>query len=163
MQIRKARPDDLVTINEIYNQSVSQRFCTAHLFPVDMEYRRRWFTGHDPDQTPVFVSHEQEKVTGWISLSAYRPGREALAHVGEVSYYVDREYRGKGIGSMLLEHVLRTAIQYGFTVLVAILLDKNIASIGILEKFGFTRWGAMPGIAKIDGDISDHLYYGLKL
>ena len=48
-------------------------------------------------------------------------------------------------------------------ILLAILLDKNPASIGILEKFGFSRWGALPGIAKIGEETSDHLFYGLKL
>lgn len=163
MQIRPARHDDLVAINEIYNQAVVQRFCTAHLLPVGMEYRERWFSGHPSDHYPVFVSEQDGSITGWISLGPYRPGREALDHVGEVSYYVDQECRGKGIASALLQHTLEVASQYGMSILVAILLDRNPASIGILEKFGFSRWGALPGIAKIGEETSDHLFYGLKL
>ena len=55
------------------------------------------------------------------------------------------------------------APDYGFEVLVAILLNKNPASVGLLQKFGFTEWGRMPEIARIDGVLADHLYYGLKL
>lgn len=163
MEIRKACEEDLAGINTIYNQAVRQRFCTAHLSPVDMEYRRKWFIGHDPDRYPVFVKHQNDRILGWISLGPYRRGREALAHVAEVSYYVDEEYRGLGICSALLEYVIGTAPQYGLSILLAILLDKNPASIGMLEKFGFSRWGAMPGIAKIGDETSDHLFYGLKL
>ena len=163
MGIRLAREEDLPSINRIYNQAVKQKFCTAHLCPVDMESRRNWFNHHDPGKYPVYVTHDNEIITGWVSLGPYRSDREALAHVGEVSYYVDRSFRGKGIGSHLMKHAIDQAPLFGLTILVAILLDKNPASIGILEKFGFSKWGSMPGIAKIGDVTADHLYYGLKL
>jgi len=163
MKIRKARLEDLPVINEIYNQAVQQRFCTAHLEPVDLKEREHWFTTHDPAHFPVFVVVAEEKVVGWASLGPYREDRQALAHVAEVSYYVDEKVRWKGVGSMLLEHAMRVASDYGFTVLIAILLNRNPASIGLLLKFGFEEWGRMPGIAIIEEQEADHLYYGLRL
>jgi phosphinothricin acetyltransferase len=118
---------------------------------------------HHPDRYPVYVTCENEKVTGWVSLGPYRSDRQALAHVGEVSYYVNQACRGRGTGSRLLEHAIQMAPQLGLTILVAILLDRNPASIGLLNKFGFSKWGAMPGIARIGTETADHLYYGLKL
>jgi L-amino acid N-acyltransferase YncA len=163
MIIRKASPDDLDAINEIYNQAVRQKFCTAHLEPVDREYREQWFAGHSPETFPVFVAETDKGIDGWISLSPYRAGRQALAHVCEVSYYVHREARRRGIGNRMLEYAIRVAPDYGFEVLIAILLDRNPASIALLEKNGFKKWGTMPGIAKIGPDRADHLYYGLIL
>jgi L-amino acid N-acyltransferase YncA len=63
----------------------------------------------------------------------------------------------------LLKHAIQVAPDYGFSVLIAILLDKNPASTGLLLKFGFTEWGRMPGIVSINKQMADHLYYGLKL
>ncbi|RPI44430.1 MAG: N-acetyltransferase family protein [Bacteroidetes bacterium] len=163
MIIRKAVPGDLIAINEIYNQAVLQGFCTAHLQPVDREYREQWFAGHPPEFFPVFVAETDMGVAGWISLSPYRQGRQAFAHVCEVSYYVHRDARRKGIGSSMMEYAIRIAPDYGFDVLIAILLDRNPASLALLEKNGFARWGAMPGIARIGQHSADHLYYGLKL
>jgi phosphinothricin acetyltransferase len=163
MQVDLARDDDLPVINEIYNQAVGELFCTAHLTPVDMAYRRRWFKAHPPDRYPVFVAREATLVTGWISLGPYRPGRQALDHVAEVSYYVDANYRNRGIGRALITHAIDAARDRGLTVLVAILLDRNPASIGLLEKFGFQRWGTMPGIARIGTETADHLYFGMKI
>lgn len=163
MHIQLAKWDDLPVINEIYNQAVRQKFCTAHLLPVDMEYRRQWFSMHDPEHYPVYVARSGTKVTGWVSLAPYRSGRQALAHVGEVSFYVGQEYRGRGIGSQLLDHAIKAAPGCGLTILVAILLERNPASIGLLEKSGFSKWGTMPGIAEIGKETADHLYYGLKL
>ena len=163
MEISLARHEDLTAINRIYNQAVRQRFCTAHLNLVNEEERKRWFASHDPRHFPVYVAVEGDRVVGWISLGPYREGRQALAHVAEVSYYVDEKERGKGIGSSLLDHVIGVASGFGFSVLIAILLDKNPASIALLQKFGFTEWGRMPGIARIDDQRADHLYYGSVL
>ena len=163
MEIRRARQGDLPIINEIYNQAVRKRFCTAHLAPVDFGEREHWFAVHDPALYPVFVAVDEQRVVGWVSLGPYREAREALAHVAEVSYYVAERERGKGVGSQLLGHSISVASDYDFSVLIAILLNRNPVSIGLLEKFGFEEWGRMPGIARIDELLADHLYYGLKL
>jgi len=163
MEVRLAREEDLISINNIYNQAVRQRFCTAHLSEIGMDQRRVWFRGHDQNLFPVFVMEGKAEVSGWVSLGPYRQDRQALSHVAEVSYYVDEKMRGMGIGSRLLEHAIQVAPEFGFSVLVAILLNRNPASIALLVKFGFESWGVMPGIALIDGQEADHLYYGLKL
>ncbi len=163
MKIRRARQEDLPIINEIYNQAVRQRFCTAHLEPVGLGELEHWFAAHEPALYPVFVAVDEQRVVGWVSLGPYRKKREALAHVAEVSYYVDEKERGKGVGSKLLGHTMSVASEYGFSVLIAILLNRNPTSIGLLKKFGFKEWGRMPGIARIDELLADHLYYGLKL
>jgi len=97
MEIRKANPEDLPDINKIYNQAVKQRFCTAHLEAIDMETREKWFHSHDPGHFPVFVAIDKSRITGWVSLGAYRGGRQALAHVAEVSYYVDENTQSQTV------------------------------------------------------------------
>ena len=61
MNIRLATEEDLPAINTIYNQAVMQKYCTAHLAPVDMEYRLAWFYDHSPDRYPVYVFQEDER------------------------------------------------------------------------------------------------------
>ena len=163
MIIRLAVRADLPAINQIYNQAVRQRFCTAHLEEVGMQEREHWFDTHDPTHYPVFVAVDEKRVVGWASLGPYREDRQALAHVAEVSYYVDEKERGKGVGSSLMGHAMNAASDYGFSVLIAILLNRNPASIALLLKFGFEEWGRMPEIAIIEEQLADHLYYGLRL
>lgn len=163
MNIRVACKEDLGAIHLIYNQAVDERFCTAHTNKVSRAYMLSWFEGHDPSLYPVFVAEEGGEILGWVSLGPYRGDREALRHVAEVSYYVHRACREKGIGSLLLGHAIGEAPSRGISVLVAILLNKNPASTGILKKFGFVQWGCMPGIALIGEEETDHLYYGRKL
>jgi phosphinothricin acetyltransferase len=163
MEIRLALTKDLPEINAIYNQAVRQKYCTAHLEEVDLAYTRRWFSEHSPARYPVFVAVEGDRLMAWLSLGPYRPGRQALASTAEISYYVGTGHRGKGVASSLVKFALDRAPDLGFSHLVAILLDRNHASIGLLEKFQFSRWGCLPGIAMIDGEPCDHLYYGRTL
>jgi phosphinothricin acetyltransferase len=163
MEIRIAKWEELPAINNIYNQAVRQLFCTAHLEPVEMKEREKWFSLHDPAAYPVYVATLHRQVAGWVSLGPYREKRQALAHVAEVSYYVDERERRKGIGSKLLGHAIGIAPAFGYSVLIAVLLNRNPASMALLRKFGFVEWGRMPGIAQIGGELADHLYYGLKL
>ena len=163
MEIRVASSSDLSAINDIYNQAVADRYCTAHLEPVPLSERREWFDQHDPERFPVFVAELHGRIAGWGSLSPYRKGRQALAHVAEVSYYVERELRRMGVGRSLLEHAISEAPRYGFTVLMALLLDRNEASIALLTGYGFAEWGRMPGIAAIGEEVADHLYFGRRL
>lgn len=161
--IREAREDDLKAINDIYNQAVLQGMQTADTEIISLETRKNWFINHDLQNYPVFIYENENEVVAWISLSAYRPGRKALKTLAEISYYVHSDYQGKGIGTKLMEYALNIAPSYGFRNLVAILLGLNNRSIGLLEKFGFSKWGLLPDVAIFDNKTTDHLYYGLKL
>ncbi|BAX81509.1 GNAT family N-acetyltransferase [Labilibaculum antarcticum] len=163
MKIRLATSSDLPAINDIYNQAVRKKYCTADLDEISLAQRTKWFERHQSDQYPVFVAVEDDRVVGWICYSAYRAGRRALQSAAEVSYYIDEENLQKGIGSQLLQFSIDEASKYKFKSLFAILLAANLASLKLLEKFGFERWGLMPHVADIDGEICDHLYYGRKI
>ncbi len=161
--IRKAETKDLALIAEIYNQAVKLRCATADLTPVSIESRAEWLAAHDRAKYPVFVAEAGGFVVGWCSISEYRPGRKALRHTAEISYYVHENYRRLGVASRLVAHAIRECPKLGIKTLVAILLDINQPSVHLLEKFGFREWGRLPKVADFDGRECDHLYYGLRL
>lgn len=161
--IRKVEIQDLFVINDIYNQAIEVKHQTADTEPITIEMRQKWYLDHDVESYPIFVFEKQNKILGWCSLSAYRKGREALKQVAEVSYYIHKDFQRQGIGSDLLKYALQVAPDYKFETLIAILLEQNKASIKLLEKFGFCKWGTLPKAAIFDGERFDHLYYGLKI
>jgi len=161
--IRLATFYDLKDINIIYNQAIEAHFQTGSTTPWTLNQRVKWFEEHNVETYPVFVMEMTQKVIGYCTLSAYRKGREAFSHVAEISYYLHRDYQKKGYGSELIEWVLKTANTFNFSVIVAILLSMNAASIKLLEKFGFEKWGVLHGAAKIDNEVCDHFYYGKKI
>jgi len=163
MQIRLAKPEDLYRIVDIYNQAVDMRFATADTEHWEAEEKQDWLAKHTRDEYPVYVAEIEGRVAGWLSISPYRPGRKALIYTKEVSYYIDQEYRRRGIGGELLTYALKQAANLQVRTYFAILLDTNLPSVKLLEKFGFSQWGFLPGVANFDGKVCGHLYYGLSV
>jgi len=163
MTIRLATEKDLGGITEIYNQAIALGNATADMTPVTQAERSAWLAQHDADHYPVYVAVANNEVVGYCSLSAYRPGREALQQTAEISYYIHQHSRRQGVGSALLTHAIAQCPALGLQNLLAILLDTNAGSIRILEKFGFEQWGHMPGIANFSGAECGHLYFGRRI
>jgi L-amino acid N-acyltransferase YncA len=158
--VRLAVPGDLPRLVEIYNQAIASGRATADLAPCAMEDRRAWFDEHSPGAHPIFVFAEAGgDVRGYLSLSPYR-GRPALRRTAEVSYYVDYAHHGQGIGSALMARAIAQAPRAGKRILLAIVLEGNAASIRLLEKYQFARWGFLPEVAELGGALYGHLYYG---
>jgi len=99
----------------------------------------------------------------YLTISPYRPGRQALRYTAEVSYYVDFDHHGRGIASNLLQHMIGLCPSLDIKTLFAIILDSNQGSIRLLEKYGFKKWGHLPRVADFDGIEVGHLYYGLRM
>ena len=176
LQIRIATEADIPAITEIYNQAIALKSATADISPVSIESRLAWLGEYPADSYPVFVAEDQSAAesgnpganpgagaVGYCSLSPYRPGRMALRHTAEISYYIHEDFRGQGLGSALMVHAIAQCPALGFRSLFAILLDINTNSTRILEKFGFEQWGHMPAVADFDGTEVGHLYYGLRV
>lgn len=161
--IRRITRDDIPAVNAIYNEAITAGFCTADTVHKDIDYTNSWFTEHNSDKTPAFVFVEGGEVAGWISLSEYRKGRQALRYTQEISYYVSNKFKNKGIGTMLMMFAVEYAQSAGIKTLIAILLDRNKPSITLLKKFGFEQWACLPSIADFDGTECSHLYYGLRI
>jgi phosphinothricin acetyltransferase len=51
----------------------------------------------------------------------------------------------------------------GIKTLFAIILDDNEASVKLIEKCGYEKWGHLPGVAVFDGVEAGHLYYGKRV
>lgn len=160
MLIRPAHINDLPAIDEIYNHAISIR-ASADLTPYSELARYDWFKLHEPGKFPVFVAEKDRSVIGWLSFSPYRQGRMALRYTAEISYYLHPGFQRQGLGSQLIEFALHNAPDYGFRVLFAIIMEHNVASIRLLEKFKFEQWGFLPKVADYDGERRGQYYYGI--
>ncbi len=161
--IKLASPEHYEAIIGIYNQAVLTGVQTADTNEVTVDEKKAWLDLHDGEHYSIYVAYEDEKINGYLAMSPYRHGRAAFYHTAEISFYLDTQYQGKGIGSKLIEHALTQCSMLKIENLVAILLSCNAESIALLEKFSFERWGLMPNIAQLKNSSADHYYYGLKL
>jgi phosphinothricin acetyltransferase len=163
MIIRLAQIEDLPAIVDIYNQAIPSKQSTGDTQPLRVDDRVPWFEEHRPEKYPIFVAEVEGRVTGWSSLSAYRPGRAAFRHTAEISYYIGSAYHRQGIATALIEHTLAACPPLQIRHLFAIVLENNEASLKLLEKMGFEKWGYLPRVADFDGKEVGHLYYGRHL
>jgi len=163
MELRTATSADWPRIIEIYNHAVSDGHCTADIEMQTVDGRRDWLLQHSRKRYPIRLAIEDGIIIGWCSLSPYRPGRKALAGVAEISYYIAREHRGKGVANLLMDDAIAYAEANDFTHLLAILLDTNIVSLNLLKKYQFLQWGQLPGIVDFGSSICGQYIYGKKL
>jgi len=162
LNIRKAVVEDLSALTNIYNQAIKANQ-TADSIPMTTADRMSWFTAHQNPKFPLIIAEQENVVCGYATLSNYRGGRPALRTVVEVSYYIHQDHQRKGLGTTLLEKSLELAKALEFKHAVAILLETNLPSIHLLEKFKFEKWGHLPNVAEFDNAVCGHVYYGKHL
>lgn len=163
IKIRPALFEDLTSIVTIYNEAIRSRKATGNLWEFSVKERIDWFKKHNQDSFPIYVAELNGEVVGYVNLSEYRPGREAMTKIGEVSFFLKNEYKRIGIGSALLDHVIKDCGRIGKDTLIGFVLDVNFESVKLLTKFGFEEWGRLPQTIYIDDKVHDHLIYGLKI
>ena len=158
--IRFVKLSDLPQIVEIYNQAVAARGATADLEPISIESRESWFHQHGCNTFPIWVAESENAIAGWCCLSPHRPGRKALRHTAEISFYVHEEHQRCGVGSALIAHAIEDCARLNIRNLFTWNLDTNQASAHILEKFNFEEWGRLPNVAEIDGQTCGQVIFG---
>ncbi len=163
MNIRIAQRNDLELMVQIYNQAILAGQKTGDLTPLKVKDRVKWFEDHVSNKYPILISEKNNIIVGYLSISAYRPGRMALQHTAEVSYFIHFDYHRQRIASNLLKHAIEICPSLKIKTLIAIVLDTNLTSIKLLENYGFKKWGYLPKVADFDGIEVGHLYYGLKV
>lgn len=143
MLIRKAVPEDLPALLEIYNYEVTNGTATFDLTPQTLEQRKIWFDVHNVDNHPLYVADCDGAAVGYVSLSAYRE-KEAYKSTVELSVYVHRDYRRLGIASELMAFILDEARRdESIHTVVSVITSGNAASAKLHEKFGFTFCGSV--------------------
>ncbi|MDD2414465.1 MAG: GNAT family N-acetyltransferase [Eubacteriaceae bacterium] len=161
--IRPSKKSDHQRILDILNMSIAERRVTALLTPVTLDKRRQWFKEHDDGLHLIYVAEYKEKVIGWMAITAYRSGREGFAHACELSYYIDQACQGQGVGTKMMDYVIKESREKGLKNLMLVIFADNNPSLRLAHRFGFRIWGRFPEIVEIDGRTTDCYQLGLKL
>jgi len=161
LSFTRAAAADLPRIVAIYNQTIPGRMVTADLEPVTVEARIPWFEKHT-DRYPLTSVFCDGVLCAWYGFQPYHP-RAAYAATAEVSIYIDESCRGRGIGTAILTQALTHAEALGYENVVGLIFGHNLPSLRLFEKFGFARWGHLPGIARLDDVARDLVIVGKKL
>ena len=149
IKLRDATRADVPRICDIHNQGIEDRVATLDVEPHTLEEQLQWFHRHGPSH-PVVVAEALGDIIGWASLNKFSP-RAAYRFVADLSVYVDRQWRGKGIGSLLLQEVVTRARSIGYHKIVLSAFPFNQAGMRLYEKFGFRTVGIYREQGWLDG------------
>jgi phosphinothricin acetyltransferase len=112
-----------------------------------------WFAQHS-GRFKVIVSEYEGEIIGWASLNQYN-SRCAYDGVADLSIYLNRIYRGKGIGKKLLSKLEDLAGENAFHKIVLFTFPFNQLGQGLYKKMGFREVGIFKNQGILDGKFVD--------
>lgn len=158
MVVIDAQKNHLKQINEITNYSIINTNFNFNFEPKTIEQTKQWYDEHIKNGFPIIVCLIDDVVAGWASLSTFRDYRGYDKTV-EVSLYVKNEYKGQGIGSMLLKTIEQKAKEKTFHAIVSAITGGNVASINLHKKFGYVEKCVFEQIGFKNGEFLDVVFF----
>ncbi|MCI4331141.1 MAG: GNAT family N-acetyltransferase [Thermoplasmata archaeon] len=110
-----------------------------------------WKRVQERDQ-PVSLAEEDGRLVGICTI--YRGGHLEDRHVGTLAVAVLPDWRGRGIGSGLLDHALRGCESW-IEMVVLEVIAVNEQALRLYGKFGFKECGRTPRAFKRNGTYYD--------
>lgn len=136
IDIRALRPEDeaemLAAVGKTSPQSLQRRFFVMKRHFSEKE--RAFFMDVDFKDHVALVALAEEAgrkvIVGGGRYIVFEPGR------AEMAFVVIDNWQGRGVGSMLMRHLVKFADDAGLHELTAEVLPENTAMIKVFEKFG---------------------------
>lgn len=153
LTVRQATSKDTESILRIYNQGIEDRIATLETETKDSSYMDAWFQDHQ-GRFSVLVAERESEIIGWASLNPYSH-RCAYSGVADLSVYIDRSYRGQGVGSFLLESLHKIAKENSFHKIVLFTFPFNQNGQGLYQKMGYRQVGIFEKQGVMDGEFID--------
>jgi phosphinothricin acetyltransferase len=147
--IREMLQNDCDCVLEIFRMGLETRNAT---FETKVPTWQEWDSKHL--QHSRIVSEENGIISGWAALSPFST-REVYRGVAEVSIYIASSFRGRKIGSELMEKIIISSEQNGIWTLVSSVFPENEATLRLHSKFGFRIIGKRERIAQLEGKWRD--------
>jgi phosphinothricin acetyltransferase len=138
MNIRPADSPDLPGILAIYNDVIATSTAVYSETPATLDDRHAWWRARVEQRYPVLVASDATGVVGFASFGDFRawPGyRFTVEH----SVHVRADCRGQGVGSALVEALVKEGAAIGKHVMIAGVDADNAPSIRMHERLGFER------------------------
>jgi L-amino acid N-acyltransferase YncA len=151
--IRLSVETDIASIQMIYNQGIKDRIATLEEDTKDLQYMKDWYGKHS-GRYKIIVAELAGQVVGWASLNPYN-NRCAYDGVADLSVYISRECRGKGIGGKLLSGIEEIARENKFHKIVLFTFPFNQVGQGLYRKMGYREVGVFKNQGILDGKFVD--------
>jgi len=153
--VRPALPGDARAMAESFAAVAEERDGIATEPPVDIEERAALFA-RSMDGSVVAVAGG--RIVGFLHVEVSRHG------FGDFGMLVDRDWRGRGVGSALIQAAIGWARSQGLHKLCLEVFAHNAAAITLYRKSGFVEEGRrVKQYRRANGELWDSIIMGLAL
>lgn len=151
--IRPMAPTDWEAVARIYKEGIDTGFAT---FETEIPTYESWDSAHM--DSCRLIAAKNGAVAGWAALSPVS-SRCVYGGIGEVSIYIDRDSRGKGVGRLLMEALIRASEAEGLWTIQSGIFPDNEGSIALHRKMGFRYIGKREKVGQLHGIWKDNLLF----
>lgn len=144
---------DWESVANIYKQGIDTGMAT---FETNVPTFEAWDEAHM--STCRFIAESTSEIMGWVALSPVS-SRCVYGGVAEISVYISENSRGKGLGKLLLEHVISASEQEGIWTLQSGIFPTNYGSIKIHEATGFRMIGKRERVGRLHSKWVDNVLF----
>jgi RimJ/RimL family protein N-acetyltransferase len=153
--VRPAAPGDARAMGELFAAVAAERTGIATEPPVDIDERAAQFARTAAGSLVAVVGGQ---IVGMLHVEASRHG------FGEIGMLVGRDWRGRGVGSALVQAAVSRAHGQGLHKLCLEVFAHNTAAIALYRKSGFVEEGRRAGqYRRASGELWDSIIMGLAL
>jgi len=136
---------DWPAVHDIYAEGIATGNATFETAVPDWT---KWDDAHRKECR--LVARNDYETLGWAALGPVS-SRQVYAGVAEVSIYVARSARGRGIGRALLTALIEASEQAGIWTLQAGIFPENVVSIQLHKACGFREVGLRQRLGQLAG------------
>jgi L-amino acid N-acyltransferase YncA len=136
ISIRPYRKEDVQPIVDILNYNILNSTALYDYYPRTAEQQEAIFEDKLKKEFPIIVATADGKVVGFGYYSEFR-FRDAYRFTVEHSVYVANDFHGKGIGKVIMSHLIVLAKKQKLHTMIAVIDSENQSSVTFHEQFGF--------------------------
>ena len=158
--VRRAAPDDVDAIVDLYIAVVEEGKWLGGQAPVDRAERRERFLDEieRTEKAASLVATVDDEIVGHVVVDV------TPYNVAGLGMMVDAEWRGRGVGGALVRGAIDAARQLGAHKVALQVWPHNAAALGLYRKFGFVEEGRLRRhYRRRDGELWDAVVMGLLL
>lgn len=142
-------------IMDIFNYYISNSFATYSEMELPYEFFNKILEA--TKGYPAFSLQRSGKTIGFCFLRPYNPF-PTFKECAEITYYIDKEFTGTGIGKIALNKLETEARKMGIKSVLASIASENLQSIAFHKKNGFLQCGRFSKVINKKGKQYDLIW-----
>jgi RimJ/RimL family protein N-acetyltransferase len=152
-------PEHIESFQRAIDSVARERKFLTLLEALPLPQTREFVLNNIRSGNPQFVALAKGEVVGWCDIR--RHFFPAHAHRGALGMGIVRAYRGRGLGTRLINATLEAAFGAGFVRVELDVHADNARAISLSERVGFVREGIVRDAVYVDGEYRDAITMAL--